>query len=69
MASTTIFDESEAEWVKDTCSATLARMSLPELLYKVLILDGSPLQTASNAKMHRSIEERGHLRTDESTQY
>ena len=43
MASTTIFDESEAEWVKDTCSATLARMSLPELLYKVLILDGITL--------------------------
>jgi hypothetical protein len=37
MASTTIFDESEAEWVKDTCYATLARMSLPELLYHALV--------------------------------
>jgi hypothetical protein len=43
MASTTIFDESEAERAKDHYAATLARMSLSELLYKVLILDGITL--------------------------
>jgi hypothetical protein len=50
MASTTSFDESEAEWAKDLYSATLARLSLPELLYHVLPLDGSPVQIASAAK-------------------
>jgi len=47
MASTTIFDESEAEWAKDLYAATLARMSLSELLYHVLTLDTSPGQIAS----------------------
>jgi hypothetical protein len=53
MAPTTILDESEAEWAKD-CYATLARMSLSELLYHVLTLDGSPVQIASTAKMHKA---------------
>jgi hypothetical protein len=44
MASTTILNESEAEWAKDF--ATLARMSLSELLYRVLTLDGLPVQSA-----------------------
>jgi hypothetical protein len=29
-------------------------MSLPELLYCVLTLDGSPVQIASTAKMHKA---------------
>jgi hypothetical protein len=45
MASKTIFDESEAERAKDQYAATLARMSLSELLYHVLTLDGSPVDT------------------------
>ena len=45
MASKTIFDENEAERAKDLCSATLARMSLSELFYHVLTLDGSPVDT------------------------
>ena len=45
MASKIIFDESEAERAKDYDSATLARMSLSELLYHVLTLDGSPVDT------------------------
>jgi hypothetical protein len=50
MAPTTILDESEAEWAKVVYSATLARMSLPELLYHVLPLDGSPVQIDSAVK-------------------
>jgi hypothetical protein len=45
MASKIIFDESEAERAKDHYAATLARMSLSELLYHVLTLDGSPVHT------------------------
>jgi hypothetical protein len=56
MAPTTILDESEAEWTKDFCYATLARMSLSELLYHVLTHDGSPVQITSTAKMHEATE-------------
>jgi hypothetical protein len=35
MASTTISDVSEARWARDLYSATLARLSLPELPYFV----------------------------------
>jgi hypothetical protein len=51
---TTIFDESEAGYAKAHYYATLARMSLSELLYHVLTLDGSPVQIASTAKMHKA---------------
>ena len=44
MASKTILDESEAEWAKDSRNATLARMSLSELIYHVLARDESPFQ-------------------------
>ena len=44
MAPKTILDESEAEWAKDFRYATLARMSLSELIYDVLARDESPLQ-------------------------
>jgi hypothetical protein len=54
MASTTFFEESEAGWAKDLYYATLTRMSLSELLYHVLTLDGSPVQIASTAKMHEA---------------
>ena len=47
MAPKTILDGSDAEWVKDPRYATLARMSLSELLYHVLTLDTSPGQIAS----------------------
>ena len=43
MASKIIFDECEAERAKDHYAETLARMSLSELLYHVLTLDGSPV--------------------------
>ena len=56
MAPKTILDESEAEWAKDFRYATLARMSLSELLYYVLTLDGSPVQIASTARMHKAPE-------------
>ena len=36
MAPKTILDESEAEWAKDFRYATLARMSLSELIYQGL---------------------------------
>jgi hypothetical protein len=45
MAYTSIFHEREAEWAKDLYSATLARLSLLELLYYVLTLDASPMQS------------------------
>jgi hypothetical protein len=51
-----IFDESEAEREKDLNAAILARMSLPELLYHVLTLDGSLVQIASTAKTHKAPE-------------
>jgi hypothetical protein len=54
MASTTILDESEAGSAKDLYYATLARMSLSELLYHVLTLDGLPVQIASTAEMHEA---------------
>jgi hypothetical protein len=44
MAPKTILDESEAEWTKDIRNATLARMSLSELIYHVLARDESPFQ-------------------------
>ena len=44
MAPKTILDESEAEWAKDFSYATLARMSLSELIYDVLARDESPFQ-------------------------
>jgi hypothetical protein len=56
MAPTTIFDESEADRAKDLYSATLARMSLSELLYHVLTLDGSLVQIASATKTHKAPE-------------
>jgi hypothetical protein len=50
MASTTISDVSEARWARDLYSATLARLSLPELPYFVPTLDASPMQIARTAK-------------------
>jgi len=50
MASTTISDEGEAGWAKDLYSATLVRLSLPELLYFVLTFDASPMQIPSTAQ-------------------
>ena len=44
MAPKTILDESEAEWAKDFSYATLARMSLSELICHVLARDESPFQ-------------------------
>ena len=44
MASKTILDESEAERAKGYDSATLARMSLSELICHVLARDESPFQ-------------------------
>jgi hypothetical protein len=55
MAPTIILDESETEWANDGCYTTLARMSLSELLYHVLTLDGSPVQIASTAKMQKAL--------------
>jgi hypothetical protein len=46
--------KAKSEWAKDLYYATLARMSLSELLYHVLTLDGSPVQIASIAKMHKA---------------
>jgi hypothetical protein len=44
MAPKTILDESEADRAKDFRYATLARMSLSELIYHVLACDESPFQ-------------------------
>ena len=41
MTPKTILDESEAEWAKDFCYATLARMSLSELIYHFQRLEKS----------------------------
>jgi hypothetical protein len=44
MAPNTILDGSEAEWIEDFRDATLARMSLSELIYHVLARGESPFQ-------------------------
>jgi hypothetical protein len=44
MAPKVILDESEAGWANDFRNATLARMSLYELIYHVLARDESPFQ-------------------------
>jgi hypothetical protein len=50
MAPKTIFDGSKVKSARDVYSATLARMTLPELLYHALTRDESPSQIASAAK-------------------
>ena len=55
MAAKTIFDGSKAESARDLYSATLARMTLPELLYHVLTRDESLLQIALLPKTRKSI--------------
>jgi hypothetical protein len=44
MAPKIILDESEAEWANDFRNTTLARISLAELIYHVLVRDESPFQ-------------------------
>jgi hypothetical protein len=44
MAPKTILDEGEAEWAKDFRYATLARMSLSELIYQVIARGELPFQ-------------------------
>jgi hypothetical protein len=41
---------------KSSTAQPLARMSLSELLYHVPTLDGSPVQIASTARMHKAPE-------------
>jgi hypothetical protein len=50
VASKTIFDKSEAKWSRDFYFAALARTTLSELLYHVLVAEGAAIQIAAPAK-------------------
>jgi hypothetical protein len=62
MAPKTILDESEAEWAKDFRYATLARMSLSELIYQVLARGELPFQVLDESGIDSLAPQHGTVR-------